>query len=298
MKLLLENWRLYSGEYDFNILCENHKHGLISEAQLLETWEKQVLTEMDQLLDEGMMDVLKIGYEKGKQLVGKAKETWDAAIEKLAQFYLNLCIQAWGLIQRIKRGLEKVAAVLKKALGAINKFCIAHPILCKVVKLLLMMLAVAAVVTLFSSEANAAVDMSKMPQNVFVPGAETPEMVLNDTGVNAIKGLLHQLQAPGQAGVDKGIQQSALEAFKWLEKAHGSENFVDLANAQGQGAELVRDMYETLDAANRTGPGALQHYSTLGEKIAVGIRETTSSALSGGKLETAQFQFQSLVKMK
>ena len=29
MKLLLENWRRYQGEHDFNVLCENQAEGLI-----------------------------------------------------------------------------------------------------------------------------------------------------------------------------------------------------------------------------------------------------------------------------
>ena len=271
MKLLIENWRLYSGEYDFNILCENHKRGLISEAQLLETWEKQVLTEMDQLLDEGMVDVLKIGYEKGKQLVGKAKETWDAAIEKLEQFYLNLCIQAWGLMQRIKRGLGKVAAVLKKALNTINKFCVAHPILCKVVKLLLMILAVAAVMALFSSEARAAVSTAGLPGG-------TEGAVLTDEGVSSIKGLLQIVTQD----TDPVIQENAVKAVEWLEKAHASETLVDLATSTAEGAERIRTSVQLIKDATQDDPSALTSLVEIGEKVYVQINDFTQDASSLG----------------
>ena len=86
MKLLIENWRKYSGEYDFVILCENFDRGLITEYELYESWERQVLLEMEQLIDEGIVDILKQGYEKGKELVGQAKEIYDAAVQKVNDF--------------------------------------------------------------------------------------------------------------------------------------------------------------------------------------------------------------------
>ena len=46
MKLLLENWRRQCGEYDFDILCENFDRGLITEIELYETWDRQVMVEM------------------------------------------------------------------------------------------------------------------------------------------------------------------------------------------------------------------------------------------------------------
>jgi|ETNvirnome_2_130_1030620.scaffolds.fasta_scaffold15512_3 hypothetical protein len=158
MKLLLENWRLYSGEYDFNILCENHKHGLISEAQLLETWEKQALTEIEYILTENLMDILKQGYAKGKQLAGKAKELYNKALEKVNDLMLKLYTQAWTILQKIKnpaQGISKLSAIFNK----IKSWCSAHPILCFAAKVMIVFIAIAAISSFLGSDtAHAAIE--------------------------------------------------------------------------------------------------------------------------------------------
>ena len=50
MKLLLENWRRYQGEHDFNVLCEHHTRGLITDTELVMLWENQVNNELDLLI--------------------------------------------------------------------------------------------------------------------------------------------------------------------------------------------------------------------------------------------------------
>jgi len=287
MKTLLENWRQYQGEYNFDILCENRARGLISEARFLETWEKQVLTEMDQLLDEGVMDVLKIGYEKGRQLVGKAKQAWDVAIEKVGQFNEKLSLQAWKLIQTIKRGLAKVAAVLQKALGFIGKFCKAHPILCKATKILLMMFAIIAVMIFFSSEAQAAVDVSAMP-------GEGAGATLNDTGVDAIKGFL-EIAAQDNSPEH---QQLAADGFKWIEQAHNSETLVDLAEAQADGAKLVRSLFEQLreiQTDSELGNEAVQQLAKIGENVVLTSKSVTKQIYDSAQgLENTRIEWESL----
>ena len=102
MKLLLENWRRYQGEHDFNVLCENHTRRLITDTELIMLWENQVNNEIDLLISEGIMDTLAIGYEKGKQLVGKAKEMYEMAFEKFAAWEISLLNQVWALINKVK----------------------------------------------------------------------------------------------------------------------------------------------------------------------------------------------------
>ena len=295
MKLLMENWRQYLTEEeskdDFTVLCENHTRGLISERVLLEAWEKQVITEMKQLLDEGVMDILKIGYEKGKQLVGKAKEAWDAAVEKVGQFINQLCMQAWKLIQRIKQGLEPVIAVLQKVRSFINKICGSHPILCKATKILLMMIAIAGAMALFSSEAQAAVDLSGLP-------GESPDNVLSDTGVNALKGFLEM----GAQDNSPEHQQLAADAFKWLEQAHNSDTLVDLAEAQEDGAKLVRSLYEQLkdvQADPDLGSEAVQGLAQIGEDVMLTTKTVTQELFSTATgNETVHIEWESLKHVK
>ena len=113
--------------------------------------ENQVNNELDLLISEGIMDTLAIGYEKGKQLVGKAKETYDAAIEKWAAWEANLLNQVWALVDKVKQAdaLARVGEALKKVMNIVNKYCSVHPTICKIIKFLLMMMAIAAVIAFF-----------------------------------------------------------------------------------------------------------------------------------------------------
>ena len=225
MKLILENWRRQCGEYDFDILCENFDRGLITEIELYETWDRQVMVEMQTLLDEGVMDILKIGYEKGKALAGKAKEAYDTAVAKVAEFFLNLCLQAWNLIQKGKVVLEKIAATLMKGVNFIKKFCNAHPILCKIALILIIMLAISAAMAMMASSASAAVKTQEFGE-------------LSDRGVTARKGLIGTA-VEGNPD-DPVLQREAVKALEWLDKAHQATEQVDLTTATAEGTELLR----------------------------------------------------------
>ena len=127
MKLIMEGWRYQTGKADFNVLCENFDKGFISEKVLMETWHRRVLTEADELLTEDLMNILKQGWEKGKELAGKAKEVYDAAVAKVNEFFLKLCYQVWMLIQKIKETLAPIARALGTIYGKVQKFCSVHP---------------------------------------------------------------------------------------------------------------------------------------------------------------------------
>ncbi len=238
MKLLLENWRRQCGEYDFDVLCENFDRGLITEIELYETWDRQVMVEMQTLLDEGVMDILKIGYEKGKALAGKAKEAYDTAVAKVAEFFLNLCLHAWDLIQKGKVVLEKIAATLMKGANFIKKFCNAHPILCKVALILIIMLVISAAMAMMASSASAAVKTQEFG-------------TLGDKGVTALKGVIGATVEGKES--DPVLQREAVKALEWLDKAHQATEQVDLTTATAEGTELLRK--------------ASAHVAEMGEKL-------------------------------
>ena len=96
MRDIYENWNLYK-----------------EEVELLQELENIFLEYDNKILNEGIMDILAIGYEKGKQLFGKAKEAYDNAMAKVSYFYIKLLNQAWLLTQNVKQSVQKVASVLK-----------------------------------------------------------------------------------------------------------------------------------------------------------------------------------------
>jgi hypothetical protein len=281
MKLLIENFRKYRGEHDFKLLCENFDRGIITEQELYETWERQVLLEMDNLIEEGIMDILQQGYQKGKELFGQAKEIYDAAVQKVSDFILRLSTQAFMLMEKAKVMLAKIAGVLRKAYNFVQKFCKAHPILCKVIKILIIMMIIAAVMALFANAAQASVDTSGMK------GAEPGTYTLSDEGVEALKATL----SLATEDKDPEVQQAAVDAFNWLQKAHQGSEVVDLAQASGKSAEYVKAMYRVVETSS---PEEFSNLVKLGKKTIEMTNSYSEQLTAGGGVTTKSFSWASL----
>jgi hypothetical protein len=286
MKLLLENWRRYQGEHDFNVLCENHTRGLITDTELVMLWENQVNNELDLLLSEGeILDAISIGYEKGKQLVGKAADKWNAGIEAWATWEANLLNQAFELAIRVSEtsALEKAAAVLKKVLSTIDKFCEAHPTICKVVKFVLMMMIISAVISYFSSEAQAAVEVTKF---------DGSPLILDDRGLTAMKGVMKMMND----GASPEQQQATVEAMQWLDVAHSAETTVELAKASGDGAQIAQSVFKhMLEMLKTSEIRNLDGLVSIGEKVMIKTNTVTREVMTAKGTQVTNIEWQSLV---
>tara|TARA_R110002020_G_scaffold86765_1_gene214233 strand:- start:44 stop:892 length:849 start_codon:yes stop_codon:yes gene_type:complete len=282
----MENWRYYNARHDFNILCENHKKGRLNDSQLVELWEIQVNSELESLLSEGLLDILKTGYEKGAQLVGDAKKKYDAALAKVNEWILEKCVQAWQLAQQVKDGLGRVAVVIKTAVSGINKFCAVHPVVCGAAKILLAMIAVAAALALFSSSAHAAVQ---------VQGHGGDSFIVNDMGIDALKGSLEML---GDGGSPE-IQQKTVEAFRWLEAAHASETVHDLATSSERGGKICNMMWESLKGMIESEEGmSWRQMANYGEDVVIRSNEYTKSITINGINDFTHVEWESLAVKK
>ena len=233
------------------------------------------------------MDILAVGYEKGKELVGKAKAAYDAAVEKVSEFFLKLCVEAWGLAQRAKTGLSKIASVLKGVYQKVNAFCDKHPILCKVIKIVLLMIAMLALLVFMSSEAHAAIDVAG------VAGFEQGGGPLSDKGVDAIKGIMEI----ASKDKDPETQQLYVDAFQWLEQAQASQNVEQLATAQGKSARVVQACLETLMKSVEAGHGTVSQFARIGEKVGVSTTNYTTESFINGIYKLERYTTQSLKTM-
>jgi hypothetical protein len=283
MKLIMEGWRAYQSD-DFEYLCESYRRRTITEARLFELWEANIDRECHALINEGpVADALELGYEKGKQLVGKAKETYDRAMQKISDLYIRMLNQVWSLLQTIKKGLGKIAGALKGIHQKVSKFCDKQPLICSIVKFLLIMIAVAAVMALFSSEAQAAVDTSGMGGG---DGA-----VLSDDGLSAIKAFLQI----GAEDASPEAQQMSVDALRWVESAHSSDQLVDLANSTADGAELVRRSYSAIkEMSADAGPGFIQGLVNVGEDVVVKSNSYVETINNQGNVTITSIEWSSL----
>ena len=260
MKLIMEGWRSYCSEpagtgADFDLLYENYTQGRISHIQLYESWDRQVTASTQALLDEGIMDVLKVGFEKGKQLAGQAKEVYDAAVQKVTDFVFSLELQAWKLLQAGKVILSKIAAVLMKAVNFVKKFCGVHPVICKATFALIVMISITAVMALMASPAMADVTMPADDGGA--------SYKITDTGVNAIKGCLEVISRDA----DPEGQQLAVDAVKWLDNAHTATTSTDLSQLASEAQAQVLVCYRTVEKTAADSPGFISKLAAHGEKL-------------------------------
>jgi hypothetical protein len=257
--LLMESWRKYSGRHSFERLCENFDRGIITEIELYETWDRQVMLEMQSLLDEGIVDTLKRGYEA---LKSGAKEEWEiikhaynAAAKKVADFIFNLEIQAWLLLQKAKIVASKIGAILMKVVNFVKKFCDGHPVLCKATFALIVLISITAVMGVMASPAMA--DITMPADDGGAP------YTITDTGVNAIKGCLEVITRDG----DPETQQLAVDAVEWMEQAHAATTSTDLSQLATEAQQQVWVCYKTVEKSTAEDPGMLSALARHGEKI-------------------------------
>ena len=241
MKLLFENWRKYLNEEDgFNILCENQNQGLLTEEEFFNKWEQMIISEAKQIFNEGLLDVLKAGFEAGKELFIKA-------VDKIASFFGKFVDQILKVILGARFYLSKIAGMLKRVAGKIVKFCRANKTVCKVITFILVMIAVTAVMAWMANEAEATISTAGYSGAAGGEGA-----TLSDTGVDAIKGYLMTMQEglelidePGAEGAgQRALARAIAEAVQWMENAQGMESVVDLKETSEEGARLIQMAFE------------------------------------------------------
>ena len=195
----------------FGTLIEHRSSGLITEAAAMRLWEKSVNYELDCLLAEGVLDHLKDAYETIKggaiKLKDKISDAAAAAWEKANDFLLKISLQAINVAERSVEGIVKAAQMLS---GAVERFRENHPILYKIVKILVIMLIIYGIMSVFSGEAQAAVKL---------PGGKN----MSEAQYNTLRGALDEY---GGGDVDK-IMNSG-QAIKILDKAYKAKEAIPL----------------------------------------------------------------------
>ena len=282
MKILMENWRMLGPRYSFERLCENLDKGVISEESAVLIWEQQILNEADKLLNENwIQDALKSGYQMGQKIAGKTKEMYDKAIETIGAFIQKMTDQALMLMVKGQIKIEKIVGILKNVYNKIQSFCSPHPVLCRVIKILLAMIAIAAACALFSQSAEAGIDTSSLS------GEPEGSRSLTDSGVEMIKGFL------GMYSEDKDpeTKQLVYDTYKWIETTQAAEEMVDLSEAP----ELARKALQILSEQD---PSDQQLYQQIGKKVVETTIDFTRTVSIGGDTQTTHQTFDALKSLQ
>ena len=258
----LEDTRMYIIEkkgvrsVSFGVIAERRRRGVLSEQAAMRLWERSVRYELDQLLmTEGMMDNLKDAYESLKGGAIKIKDQISdaaaAAWEKANDFILKTSLQAMNLAERSVEGIVKAAQMLS---GAVERFRDNHPILYKIVKILVIMLIIWGIMSLFSGEAQAAVKMKSGKS-------------MTEEQYNTLRGALGQY---GGGDVEKVM--NAGEAIKVLDKAYQAKEAIPvskLGSMNQAGLKMINGLVDEARGGDESAFKLLMKWQKFGQKLVV-----------------------------
>ena len=242
-------------DMSFGALVEKRRRGLISERAAMRLWERSVNYELECLLAEGVMDHLKDAYESIKggaiKLKDKISSAAKAAMEKANDFLLKISLQAMNLAQSSVNGIVKAAGMLS---NAVERFKENHPILYKIVKILVIMLIIWGIMSLFTGEAQAAVKM---------PSGKT----MSEEHYNTLRGALGEY---GGGDVDK-IMKSG-EAIKILDKAYKAKEAIpleELGSMNRAGVDMIGKLVSDAKGGDSTAYELLMKWQKIGQNLTV-----------------------------
>jgi hypothetical protein len=239
----------------FGTLMENRRRGLISDNSAFRLWERSINYELECLLSEGVMDHLKDAYETVKggaiKLKDKISDAAKAAWEKANDFLLKISLQAMNLAQSSVEGIVKAAGMLS---DAVDRFRDNHPILYKIVKILVVMLIIYGIMSLFSGDAQAAVKM---------PGGKN----MSEAHYNTLRGALGEY---GGGDVDK-IMNSG-EAIKILDKAFKAKEAIPLdklGSMNRAGSNMIGELVSQAKGGDSEAYSLLMKWQKIGQNLTV-----------------------------
>ena len=142
----------------FDTLVEYYDRGIITEKRMVLLWEQRVDTSISTLLNEAFMDDLAAGYEfvKGKAIAVKdvLSQAAISAWEKANNLVFELVMQATEIAMR---SITALKAVVNKLSALNDRFKKSHPLLHRIVTILIAMIIIFAIMALFSKSAHAGV---------------------------------------------------------------------------------------------------------------------------------------------
>jgi hypothetical protein len=242
-------------DVSFGSLIEQRNRGMISEQTALRLWERSVTYELDCILSEGVLDSLKDAYETVKggalKLKDKISDAAKAAMEKANDFLLKISLQAMNLAQSSVEGIVKAAGMLS---SAVERFKDNHPILYKIIKILVIMLIIWGIMSLFSGDAQAAVKM---------PGGKN----MSEAHYNTLRGALGEY---GGGDVDK-IMNSG-EAIKILDKAFKAKEAIPLdklGSMNRAGSNMISELVNQAKGGDTEAYSLLMKWQKIGQNLSV-----------------------------
>ena len=229
---LFESRKSYvpSRQVSLNFLLEQHDKGLITDKGLIASWERSIFWEADRL-QEGFGDTLKKGWEKTKEIGGTdVGELARGAIDKIKNWLQSALDGALKIMAKGSMLFDKGISILRKIWMRVQSWCREHPLLCGVARICLIVVVVAGIMMMMTSEAEAAI---KLPSG----------KIASQFDIDGAKGFIHEIAKTAQKeGADIfDVTRMEYAAVDILNKAHAAKEVVDIKDLQGPGATLAKE---------------------------------------------------------
>jgi hypothetical protein len=244
----------------FGTLLEQREAGFISERKMIKLWEASVDYQINELLTETLMDDLASAYEtvKGGAIKLKDKIT-DAAVaawEKANEFILNLSAQAYTMATK---SVDALKSAISKLAAANAKFKKNHPILHKIVSIIIVMIIIFAIMSMFSGEAQAAVQ---------APGGGGQGGNISEGQYTALRGMLSKYGDAGTVGdmIDSG---KAIEILDNAYKSKDVVNLSELGRLNQIGFEKIVELNNQAKGGDQAAWGVLKQWLEVGKGLQI-----------------------------
>ena len=237
MKIIMENWKRFS-----------------SDKLLIEHYEAFLLNEYNELLEEGVLEILKKGVAAGKELYAKASK-------KVNDFVVTAIFKAIEIVQKTKKAIMPAIKLASNLWDKMQKFCAAHKMICFAIKMVVVALVLYSVSSyLGSNDAMAAVEHGGSP--------------LSQDEYEAVRGFIHKYAedkvSKGADAVDTHLLFG--KAIKILDTAQQSSETFNLKDLEAldEGIKgVLQASTEIIRNMENTDPDLFAHYSDIGSKLQI-----------------------------
>jgi prophage DNA circulation protein len=223
------------------------KSGQTTHEEAVLIFERAFDYGMKQLLEEGVLDILKKipGVEKATQLVGKVAEKVAAAWKRVSDFYLDFTLKA---VQLLNQGIEKFSATFAPIINSIDAIYKRHPVFCKLV---ICTLIAAIGWALFGSAEALAAGGAEVAATAAQAGID-PEKVTKGTlkaGIGALQMIAESPATPIK------LKAALMESQVAIQEIITSGDFDKVKALPDMAQEAIQQAHGILDAYDAAAPG-------------------------------------------
>lgn len=257
-----------TGYVSFGSLLERANRGLLSSEQFSDILQEDFERINHQLLQEGIFDVIKGAYEKTKEGVIKLKDTISDNVAKAMKIandkYIEWTTKIWMMAQKGKEYAAKCIGLISAGFDAVAKFKKSHPILYRVITIILAMIVIAIIMVIFSAKAKAGTP----PEGIQIDQATTDQ-------VYGCMKKAYNHAAPGGKGYQFDNSHMAIRdaAIHFKKAASGSQTFDP--STMGEHANTCMANVKKLQEFSQVGNNA------NASSAAINVAEKASRSLEG-----------------